>query len=142
MFSRPQGQTTRAQAKTHHFGDRNTLAFSSRHSSYRRRADLGVLGVRDAEHAKEQLHHVLVEGLFGLTGEELAGDLELEREQERLSDGERCGVIVVLLVVDHFAAVAFAHLAGGDAAVRDVSVHGEVAEPVVGDRLEEGRAAV
>ena len=51
LFSRARKHKTRAEAKTHHLGDRDTLALPSRDSAHRRRADLGVLGVRDAEHA-------------------------------------------------------------------------------------------
>jgi len=131
-----------ARPGRHHLGDRDALALAARDAAHEGVADLGVARVRDAEHAQEELHDLLVELLLGLAGEELARRLDAQGEEERLGDRERRRMVVVLLVVDDLAAVALGHLVGGDAAVRDVAVDGHVAVTLVGDRLEERRAAV
>jgi hypothetical protein len=83
-------------ASSHHLRNRDTLALTTGDTANESGSDHGVLGVRDTEHAKEELHHLALELLPGGAGKELAGGLEGEGEEESLGDGEGRGVDIVL----------------------------------------------
>jgi hypothetical protein len=83
-------------ASSHHLSDRDTLTLTTGDTTNEGGSDLGVLSVWNSEHAKEEVQDFLLKLLAARAGKELAGGLEGESEEERLSDGEGRSVDVVL----------------------------------------------
>jgi hypothetical protein len=118
-----------------------TLLLAAGHAADAVVADGRVLDVSKAEQRLEHIHHRADVLGAALSVEACMRRTRLRGESERLVDGQRREVYVVLGRVHQVAAVVLRHRRGREGVVADVAMHGVVLAALVGKRLEERRAA-
>ena len=123
-------------------GDADALALAAADAAHEVVADLGVLGVAQAERGHDHVLHVLGVHVTADAREAVGRRARLGRELERLADGHLREVHLGLGHVDGLAAEVVVHALGRDALVVEVRVAVHVqAVGLAGDGLEEGGAA-
>ena len=82
-------------ASAKHFGNRDTLAFTTRHTTHEGVTDDGVGSVLDVEHRQEQVVDIVLELLVGHAIDTSVWGLGGESKADSLGDGEGGQVVIV-----------------------------------------------
>jgi hypothetical protein len=118
-----------------------TLLLTAGHAADAVVADGRVLDVPEAKQRLEHIHHRADVLGATLSVEARMRRTRLRGKAERLVDGQRREVDVVLGRVHEVAAVVLRHRLGREGVVADVAMHGVVLAALIGKRLQERRAA-